>query len=56
MSIASMKRLILFCVLGLGLLAFAGMQPARVDAAPLHQASCTLPATVTNADELYSCI
>ena len=56
MNIFAMKRLILICVLGLGLLAFAGMRPAHATAAPLRQASCTLPATVTTADELYDCI
>ena len=42
--------------LSLGLLILAGMQPGRVSAAPLRQASCTLPATVTTADQLYDCI
>ncbi len=64
MSVANMKRLMIFWVLGLGLLAFGGMHPARVGAAPdaapapapLRDTSCTLPATVTTATELADCI
>ena len=57
MSISTLKqRLLIACVLCLGLLAYAGIQPIRVDAAPLLQQSCTLPATVTTATELADCI
>ncbi len=56
MNTISMKRLVLFCLLGLSLLASAGMNPARVAAAPLLQSGCSLPATVTTADELSDCI
>ena len=56
MSISTIKRLLILCVIGLGLFALAGLHSARVGAAPLHQTSCTLPATVTTAAELSSCI
>lgn len=64
MSSSTMKRLTLICVLGLGLLALAGMHPARVGAAPnsaaatasLLRQSCTLPATVTTEAQLADCI
>ncbi|MCB0104919.1 MAG: hypothetical protein KDE53_03405, partial [Caldilineaceae bacterium] len=56
MRIFTVKRLLLFCILGLALLAFAGLQPTRVGAAPLVQTSCTLPATVTTANQLSDCI
>ena len=60
MSIATKKRRMIIWLLGLGLLALAGMHPARVRhaarPAPLRQQSCTLPATVITADELYDCI
>ncbi|MCB9009759.1 MAG: tandem-95 repeat protein [Ardenticatenaceae bacterium] len=51
-----MKRLLIICILGLSLFALAGLHPARVGAAPLRQTGCTLPATVTTADQLYDCI
>ncbi len=52
------------CILCLGLLAFAASIPAGAYAEPdpasganrLRQQACTLPATVTTADELYECI
>ena len=56
MGIFIMKRLLLIGILGLGLFALAGLPPTHVSAAPLAQASCTLPATVTTADQLYDCI
>ncbi|MEZ4709298.1 MAG: tandem-95 repeat protein [Caldilineaceae bacterium] len=52
----TMKRLLLICLLGLVLPALAGLHPAPVEAAPVAQASCTLPATVTTANQLYNCI
>ena len=61
MSIATMKRRMIFWLLGLGLLTLTGLHPAAVASSaapppPLRQTSCTLPATVTTADELYDCI
>ncbi|MCA9946919.1 MAG: hypothetical protein KC449_25735, partial [Anaerolineales bacterium] len=56
MSMTTMKRLLIICILGLSLFALAGLHPARVGAAPLRQTGCTLPATVTTADQLYDCI
>ena len=64
MSIATKKRRRIGWLVGLSLLAIAGMQPGRVSAAPnaapaiapLRLQSCTLPETVSTADELYDCI
>ena len=64
MNISTMKRLMSLWILGLSLLALTGLYPTGIGAAPsaapatapLRQASCTLPATVTTADELYDCI
>ncbi|MCO5206950.1 MAG: hypothetical protein M9928_18215, partial [Anaerolineae bacterium] len=51
-----MKRLTMICILGLGLLAYIGIFPDRVAAAPQIPQSCTLPATVTTTTELADCI
>ena len=47
---------ITFLLSWLLLAAYANTPPTTVRAAPLMQASCTLPATVTTADQLYDCI
>ncbi len=53
MNIVFMKRLILICAFGLGLLALAGTHSARIEAAPQ---ACSLPATVNTETELADCI
>ena len=53
---STMKRLTMICILGLGLLAYIGIFPDRVAAAPQIPAKLHPPATVTTTTELADCI